>query len=547
MREEAEPRSADTIAMQNQNEPPAARTVGPGPGMEIELKLSGQPERLKSAFASTAISARATGRGQTKRLENVYYDTDDQRLRARGLAFRVRKDGRRYYQTLKSNDAGGLAAYRGEWQTPLRSSEPDLALMPAGAAAVLDGLVKPDELKSLFTTRVQRLVRRIHATDDHGRSSLVEAALDLGSIECNGSSLPIAEVELELLEGSPAALYALALELDALAPLHVETRSKSARGYALAAGMGPAWHKAQLPALDRHATVDDAIQAILRSCIEQWSANEAAAHDGGDPEGVHQMRVAIRRLRSGFSVFGRLLDPEARAWLSGEAKAIVSSLGPARDWDVFLTELLAPVRSARSNDAQLARLAEAAETARAKGYAQARAAIEAPSYTRYLLQLGQWIEARRWRDGATERGHAWLDRPIVDFAAHVLGKRHRKALGLGRHFADLAAGERHQVRIALKKLRYASEFFQALFSKRHTKPYLGALKELQDDLGHLNDVAVAEQLIGSLIDHAAGEHGGRLRTAGGLVLGWHARGAVDLEPRAVRAWNAFAQRHPFWH
>ena len=533
--------------MQNQNARPAAKAAGPAPGMEIELKLSGQPERLKRAFSSTAIRGRATGRGQSKRLENVYYDTDDQRLRARGLAFRVRKDGRRYYQTLKSNDAGGLAAYRGEWETPLRSSEPDLGLMPAGAAAVLDGLVKPNELKSVFTTRVQRLVRRINATDDHGHASLVEAALDLGTIESNGSSLPIAEVELELLEGSPAALYAVALELDAFAPLHVETRSKSARGYALAMGAGPAWHKAQLPALDMHATVDDAIQAILRRCVEQWCANEAAAHDGSDPEGVHQMRVAIRRLRSAFSVFGRLVDPESRSRLSGEAKAIVNSLGPARDWDVFLTELLAPVRASRPNDAELARLAEAAEAARAKGYAQARAAIEAPSYTRYLLQLGQWIETRGWRDAATERGKAWLDLPIVDFAAHVLTKRHRKALKLGRQFAELSAADRHQVRIALKKLRYASEFFHALYAKKHTKPYLGALKELQDNLGHLNDVAVAEQLIGCLTAEAAGEQGNRLRTAGGLVLGWHARGAADLEPATVHAWKAFAQRQPFWH
>jgi triphosphatase len=533
--------------MQNQNQTPAAATASPGSGMEVELKLSGQPERLKSAFASTAIRARATGRGRTKRLENVYYDTDDRRLRARGLAFRVRKDGRRYYQTLKSNDAGGLAAYRGEWQTPLGSSEPDLALMPPGAAALLDDLVRPGELKSVFTTRVQRLVRRINATDEAGRSSLVEAALDLGTIESNGSSLPIAEVELELLEGSPAALYALALELNALAPLHVETRSKSARGYALAMGKSPASHKAQPPALDQHATVDDALQAILRNCLEQWAANEAAACDGSDPEGVHQMRVAIRRLRSAFSLFGRLIDPEVRARLSGEAKAIVSRLGPARDWDVFLTELLAPVRAARPNDAELARLAEAAEAKRSSSYAEARRAIASPSYTRSVLQLGHWIEGRGWRGSATERGRAWLDRPVSDFAAHVLGKRHRKALERGRHFAELSAGERHQVRIALKKLRYASEFFHALYPKKHTKPYLDALKELQDGLGHLNDVAVAEHLVGSMIDDgAARAHREELLGAGGLVLGWHARGAADLEPVAVRAWKAFAERQPFW-
>ena len=414
--------------MPKTDQAPAAPPAGATAGVEIELKLSGRPEQLKRAFSSAAIRARAAGRDQTKRLENVYYDTEDQRLRARGLAFRVRKDGRRYYQTLKSDDAAGLAAYRGEWQTPLRSREPDLALMPSGAAAVLNGVVRSDELRAVFTTHVRRLIRRLEATDRHGRPSLVEAALDLGMIESNGSSLPIAELELELLQGSPEALYALALELDALAPLHVETRSKSARGYALATGAPPAWHKAEALRFRADTTVDDAIPAILRNCVEQWCANEAAAHDGSDPEGVHQMRVAIRRLRSAFSIFKPVLDPAKRAWLSGEAKAIVDHLGPARDWDVFRAELLAPVAKARPDDQALARLAAAAEAARAEGYAKVRAAIEAPAYTSYMLRLRGWIEARGWREATTERGQAWLERPIADFAAHVLGKRQRQAL-----------------------------------------------------------------------------------------------------------------------
>jgi CHAD domain-containing protein len=359
--------------------------------------------------------------------------------------------------------------------------------------------------------------------------------------------MPIAEVELELLEGSPEALYALALELDALTPLRLETRSKSARGYALAAGAPPAWHKAEPPALDGEATVDQAIQAILRNCLQQWCANEAAALDGSDPEGVHQMRVALRRLRSAFSLFGRLIDPGQRAWLSGQAKTVLSGLGPARDWDVFLSELLAPVSAARPDDANIAWLAAAAQAARANGQAQARATIEARTYTQYLLQLGRWIEACGWRAQAGERGADWRQRPIVEFAAHLLGKRQRKALKLGRQFAQLSAEERHQVRIALKKLRYATEFFQALYPKKHTKPYLAALKDLQDRLGHLNDVAVAERLIRTLVGEAErSADGDGIRWAGGLVVGWHARGVAELEPATVRAWQEFAQLEPFW-
>jgi inorganic triphosphatase YgiF len=521
--------------------------IRPGAGVEIEIKLCGEPDSLKRAFSGAPIRERATGRAATKRLDNVYYDTADQRLRARGLAFRVRKDGRRYYQTLKSDDATGLAAYRGEWQNPLRTDEPDLALMPAGGRAALDGAVDPDDLRPVFATRVRRTVQRVETTDHAGRSSLIEAALDFGGIEANGAKLPIAEVELELLDGSPEALYALALELDALAPLRLETRSKSARGYALAAGAPPAWQKAEPPALAADATVDQAIQTILRNCLQHWCANEAAALEGSDAEGVHQMRVAIRRLRSAFSVFGRLIDPAQRARLSEAAKTIVSGLGPARDWDVFLAELLAPVRASRPDDAGLARLAAAAEAARQKGYAQARAAIEARSYTRYLLQLGRWIEASAWREQPTERGTSWLDRPIVEFATHVLGKRQLKALQRGEDFAQLSAEQRHRLRIALKKLRYATEFFEALYPKKHSRPYLAALKDLQDGLGHLNDVAVAQRLIDSLAGERNGSaDGDGLQRAAGLVLGWHARGVADLEPAILRSWQEFAEREPFW-
>jgi triphosphatase len=161
--------------------------------------------------------------------------------------------------------------------------------------------------------------------------------------------------------------------------------------------------------------------------------------------------------------------------------------------------------------------------------------------------LRGWIEGRGWREAAPERGEAWLERPVRDFAAHVLRKRQRKALKLGQRFDELSAKERHQVRIALKKLRYATEFFAALFPKKRAKRYLAALKELQDGLGHLNDVAVAEQLIGTLIAQAKpGADRAHLRGAAGLVLGWHARGVADLEPATLSAWKAFADRKPFW-
>jgi triphosphatase len=524
---------------------PGGSSADPPADVELELKLRGDPEVLKALFARPAIRARATGRGSTRRLENVYYDTPDHRLRARGLAFRVRKDGRRYIQALKSNDAGGMVACRGEWQAPLASAEPDLRLLPSGATELLDGAAL-DGLRPLFTTHIQRHSRRLQIADRDGRPSLVEVALDLGAIEADGSSQPIAEIELELLEGSPTVLYDLALELDQVSPLRLETRSKSARGYELARGEAPAAHKAGPLALGRRSTVDAAIGSILRACLKHWCANEAAALDGRDPEGVHQMRVALRRLRSAVSVFGHLILPGRRAWLAAETKRIIGGLGAARDWDVFLTEALAPVIAARPQDGRLVALREAAQEARAEGYAAARAMFGSPSYTRFLLELGRWLEAAGWRDDASAKGAAWLERPVAAFADRLLSKRHRKALKLGDDFAGLAPEERHRLRIALKKLRYATEFFSSGYKKRPTARYLAGLKQLQDALGHLNDVAVAERLVGGLLERAGGDRDA-LAQASGMVLGWLARGVAGLEPQTRSAWDDFAARKPFWN
>jgi CHAD domain-containing protein len=136
----------------------------------------------------------------------------------------------------------------------------------------------------------------------------------------------------------------------------------------------------------------------------------------------------------------------------------------------------------------------------------------------------------------------------VAFADELLAKRHRNARKLGRGFAKLAPAERHRVRIALKKLRYACEFFEGLYRKKDTKPYLASLKQMQDRLGHLNDVTVAGKLALRLVDQARTQpERESLHMAAGLVLGWYGKGVAVVEPEVIEAWHAFAHGTPFWH
>lgn len=513
---------------------------------EIELKLSADPSSLKALRNSPALAQKAR-RGVTRRLESVYYDTPDHRLHERKLAFRVRKKGRKFIQTLKDEGDGMLR--RGEWEAPVKSLQPDLDVLPNPDPRGRIGLVLPGELQPVFASRISRTTRLLNGLADDGSPNEIEIAFDDGVVESNGRSEPVAEVELELVQGSPEALYRLALELHELIPLKVEMRSKSARGYALAKGEQPGWSKAKLLKLKPGATVANTMEAVIRNCMDHWLQNEAAAVAGDHPEGVHQMRVGLRRLRSAIGLFSNAIPGGQLGWLKDETKWVANSLGPARDWDVFLASLLAPVMTARPEDERLSTLQRAAKSARNAGYEQVHASVASPRYTRYLLRLGAWLEGQGWRNGGESRIVEWQDRPIVELADHLLSKRHKAVLKLGKGFADLPTEQRHEVRISLKKLRYATEFFHSLYPAKKFKPYQKALAGLQDTIGHLNDVAVAGRLMDELTAAARGTaaHRAALQRAAGTVIGWHEHGVAVLEPQIVGDWHDFADARPFWH
>jgi inorganic triphosphatase YgiF len=518
--------------------------------VEVELKLACDAEALQRLRRAAPVTASAKGRSRKQSLETVYYDTPDRALMRRRAALRVRRVGGGFVQTYKTEEAAG-GIRRGEWNMPVSSLQPEpAALAESGAPPLADG--EAESLSALFATRIERTVRDL-ATDADGAAAEIEIAFDEGAIEAGEAREPISEVELELKRGAPAALYRFAARLHEIAPLHVETRSKAARGYRLAGVGEPPVEKKSEPAFGEGATVEQALDDIIRNCQSHWLANQAMALEGSDPEGVHQGRVALRRLRSALGVFRKLLPGDRLEWLRGEAKWLAGELGPARDWDVFLAELFAPVAEAFPDNPDLDRLRDASEAMREQGYEEARAGIRSPRATTFLLTLGDWLESRGWRDGADEDAIACAESPMRREADRQLKKRHKQVLKRGKGFASLPPEGRHQLRIAIKKLRYLSEFCQPLYSRKKSKEFLSALKSLQDSLGHLNDVAVASRLMdgalqagrdGTIAAGGNGEEG--LRAAAGLVIGWHSRGAVDLEPDLQGQWRAFRGAKPFW-
>lgn len=512
---------------------------------EIELKLRIAPEDVARLKRHPLIRSLSAGRPITQKLNSVYFDTPKLALLDRNVTLRVRRIGGNHVQTVKTGSVRQLGLFRrGEVEQPIKGEapEPDKIADPRLRAMV----AKPDiadKLRPIFDTEVKRVRRRL--TQGKGEIAL---DIDVGVIRTAKASTPICEMELELMAGDPGQLFDLVRRLSADVPMRLGTASKAARGFALYAGAPSAPARAVPVALGPAPSAEQAMIAIVRACFDHLAANEAAVVDVPDAEGVHQMRVALRRLRSALSLFQSLLPDGSAAEVKAGADWLAGELADARNWDVFQGEVLAPVLPRFPNHPGISGLEAAAERAHAAGYRRAQAALATPRYSAFLLRGAAWLEERPWRPAAAP---AALDQPAPPFAANELTRRHRKAIKLGRSIDTRDAEALHRLRIHLKKLRYACEFFRDLFPRKSAKAYVAHLAKLQDVLGTLNDVDVARTLLDSLLTRVAGEPGGperagELQNAAGLVAGWHVHTGDRRARKLDDLWQEFKDTRPFW-
>jgi CHAD domain-containing protein len=265
--------------------------------------------------------------------------------------------------------------------------------------------------------------------------------------------------------------------------------------------------------------------------------------------------VGLRRLRSCLGLVALATSKEAVAPLAEELRWLGATLGPARDWDVFMTEAFPPLARRFARTAGLASFRSRAARSRRVHDEAARDAVASPRYTTLVLALGEAF-ARGDLPGfprpptpaggevsAPPPQRPGLEAPVGTFAAFVLGKRDARVRKRGRDVPTATPQARHRVRIAAKKLRYAAEFFRSLYPPKRVARYVGALEELQDILGALNDAAVVDRLLEEV---SAG--GGRpiAPQVEGLVRGWVASAAEHELARFKRAWRAFEEAKPFW-
>lgn len=506
---------------------------------EIELKLAITPE-LVAAFRHLPLIRRlAEKRAMTRRLSTIYFDTPDQALARRGIALRIRSIGKRRIQTLKlpADGPGGLQVLR-EIETPVEGDLPELdKIADLRLRRLLADKAVAKRLTPLFVTEFQRTTWPLVYAGSH-----IEMALDHGEIRADTGRMPLSEIELELRQGDPQHLFELALALHEAMPVTLGTATKAARGFALLAGGQPSAVKATAVGLRGTMSARDAFAAAARSCLGQMQSNEMPARLGTDPEGIHQLRVGLRRFRALVTAYRDTLGGEAHEFLSRELRWLQQELNPARDWDVFIANTLGPITE-RVPELQPA--VEAANELRTLAQTRARATLDSPRYTAMMLRCFLWLETGGW--AAAEA--SLLDRPVAEFAAGILQKRHRRLRKFGGKRAALSEAELHRLRLMAKKQRYVAEFFRELFPRKATAKYIVVLSAIQDVLGSLNDALVSRHLVEELERYLAEvpSLGPTAAARGaGVVLGWQAASIAGDLGLVTGVWKAFVGRKTFW-
>jgi triphosphatase len=497
---------------------------------EIELKLELEPEALDRVLAHPLFQAEACDKPVTDALHSTYFDTPEQALRQAGISLRIRRNGDQRIQTIKAAHLpDGIALSRREWEWEVQSDKPDYTLAEETALQPL--LELRSGIQPAFSVTVERAAWQL----SYGKS-VIEVAADRGKVEGRERTYSFSELELELKKGSPLDLFGLAQALSAVTPLRLSFKTKAERGYDAVSGETPRRVKADPVVLKRRMANAQAFQIIGASCLRHLMANEAIVRAAPEAEAVHQMRVALRRLRAAITLFKTVVEDDRRDEIKAELKWMANLLGEARDLDVYISKVLAPARTQNENNESYRQLLADYEERRDRAYRMVQETIASPRCINGILETAAWIQAGGWVQNESKAARRRRGRPVADLAEGEIERRWRRVLKRGRNLGNLNPDERHQVRIEIKKLRYATEFFDTLFKgggvKKRKRVALKVLEALQETLGELNDIAVGSEINSSSLPDAIHQE--------------QLSGVSDLVAAAQAQYGRLASLKPFW-
>jgi CHAD domain-containing protein len=289
-------------------------------------------------------------------------------------------------------------------------------------------------------------------------------------------------------------------------------------------------------------SVADACCAVIRACLAQFTANQLGMLCSTDVEFLHQMRVALRRLRSAIGLFRSAIPEHAWAALITDLRWLARSLGPARDWDVLTTERLPDMKKHFKDEPGMMQLEEKCMEGRLRASLRARRAVRSARCQCFLLGFEKSIEGRAWSAALTALERETIRQSIVPYAAATLEQRYQLVRKRGRNIGRLNETELHRLRIAVKKLRYAAEFFGALFDGARFGEFRSAATGLQDVLGRINDATAASTMLAGINEPPQRA----LTIACALLAGWNRHEAHRLKSGLTQIWETFRAAPAFW-
>jgi triphosphatase len=513
---------------------------------EQELKLH-VPSHAQAGIVKDLTQQQVT----RIQLHALYFDTPTRALVKARIALRLRQEGRHWIQTLKMPGDHPLSRIELNHARP----DPSLDLSLYAGTEAGDALAKISEpLGICYETDVKRMLRTVKT-----RQGQVEIAFDQGWLRAGALTLPISEIEFELISGQVEAIFIIGQRWQTSHGLVMDARSKAERGdclalldqtltqlksqpqveaqqQACAKAIATFWapRNAQKVGLDPQMSVTQALNMVTHECLDQIIRNAAVLAEVDTAgvmqiehaEHVHQLRVGIRRLRSAWSLFNGLAPLPAQE-LRDAIKPHFAKLGSTRDDDV-LNETLLPILSAAGQPPLAWRKGATHEVS-------ASDVVTNNGFQRWLLDiLSHAITPRHAQPKTTDRvKEVTLKQGLID----KLQKWHKRMLRDGLRFETLDTEARHALRKRAKRLRYGLQFAEALLPQKRLRSYRKQLALVQDILGEMNDLAIARERFVLLRD---------TQPSAWFACGWITSQLDTLTHQASAAFKQLAKTAHFW-
>ena len=498
---------------------------------ERELKFVADRETLRIAL-TIPLPGKMTHGPVSQAIKTTYFDTEALDLMRHGVTLRVRQSGGGCTLGVKRHMHAPAGYFqREEDEAPLPSTELNLDVLSRKTSLQLKKIAGKKALVPRFGSDVCRTVKILSFY-----GSDIEVALDEGFVFAGHKREPTHEIELELKAGPPVELFEFGLALADMLPLTPAVFSKAEHAAKLLSPTPFEPVRSALPNLARHNSAGEAIGMLLRNCLNHFLSNIPVLNRGDSMEAIHQMHVAMRRLRSVFTLVDWQFPSVELDALRAESKRIASLLGEARDWDVFVESICeGPVRRFVDTPG-LDHLIDAARSKAQRSHGAVMRLAKDGTLARFTLRLNLFVE-RRSMPGDP------LSEPVIDFAMTSLNRLYRRLLRRGRGFRSQSPVERHALRIAVKRMRYAAEFFGNLFRPHSAaERYIEKAQALQNLLGQPNDKLIALKLIKTLDCAEDAE----LSSAAGIAARWFAHKGDSDKLANREAWQSLCKAKPFW-